>query len=201
MQQLPQSWETEGSMLKNGSRSTVKLITIDSTPYVIKIYKKMPFHRRLRYALTRSRAFQSWVEGVRMTEHQLPVASPLAIIEERQFGIPGRAALIMESAKGENLLSLVTENQLSSEGFQTVARNLTRTFDKMRDLSITHGDMKATNIIIDDELNIRLIDIDAAQQHKSSNSFDKARNKDKERFIANWKNHPDALQAFSAVYT
>ena len=201
MQQLPLSWKTEGVMLKNGSRSTVKLVILDQQSYVVKIYKKMPLHRRLRYALTRSRAFQSWDCGQFMCEENLPVARPLAIIEERTFGIPARAALFMESASGDDLLNIVTTNTLSESDLKTIASRLRSIFDLMCDLKITHGDMKATNILIDDNLDIKLIDIDAAQQHRSSSSFLKARKKDQLRFLANWKNHPLALRIFSSVYS
>lgn len=201
IQDLPLSWQTEGLILKKGSRSTVKLVTLEQQSYVVKIYKKMPLHRRLRYALTKSRAFQSWDCGQLMCAANLPVARPLAIIEERTFGIPGRAALLMEAASGDDLLSIVNNNTLSDDELKTVASKLENTFDRMRDLKITHGDMKATNILVDENLELKLIDIDAAKQHCSSSRFLKAKEKDRLRFLANWKNKPLALDIFGSVYS
>ena len=136
-----------------------------------------------------------------MCEANLPVARPLAIIEERTLGIPGRAALLMEAASGNDLLNIVNNKSLSDEGLKTVAIKLQKNFDRMRDLKITHGDMKATNILIDKHLDLKLIDIDAAKQHYSSSSFHKARRKDQLRFLANWKNSPLALDIFGSVFS
>lgn len=200
IQDLPLSWQTEGRMLKKGSRSTVKLVTLEQQTYVVKIYKKMPLHRRLRYALTKSRAFQSWDCGQLMCAANLPAARPLAIIEERTFGIPGKAALLMEAASGDDLLSIVNNNTRSDHELKTIASKLENTFDRMRDLKITHGDMKATNILIDENLDLKLIDIDAAKQHCSPSGFHKAREKDRLRFLANWTNNPMALDIFGSAY-
>ena len=201
MQNMPLSWKTEGVTLKKGSRSTVTMVTIEQQNYVVKIYKKMPLHRRLRYSLTKSRAFQSWDSGQLMHEANLPVARPLAIIEERPLGIPGRAALLMESANGEDLLNIVNNNTLSVNDLKMVASKLQNTFDHMCELKITHGDMKATNILIDENLDLKLIDIDAAQQHSSPSSFHQAREKDRLRFLTNWKDTPLALDIFGSVYS
>ena len=200
LEALPSSWSCAGEMLKNGSRSTVKLTAIDGTNYVMKIYKKMPFHRRLRYAFTQSRAFQSWESGQAMAEAGIPVARPLAIIEERQFGIPARAALLMPVAQGDDLLSLIERSQLNQNQFAKIAENLTGVLQTMMGASLTHGDMKATNILIDDSLNPTLIDIDGAIIHRSSKSFETSRAKDQARFMKNWQTHPAAQEAFRDVF-
>jgi len=200
LETLPSSWTCEGEMLKNGSRSTVKSTAIEGASYVVKIYKKMPFHRRLRYALTRSRAFQSWESGQAMAEAGIPIARPLAILEERQFGIPARAALLMPVAQGDDLLSLVERNLLSPSQLTEIAEKLTEIFKTMMKSSLTHGDMKATNILIDDSSQPTLIDIDGAVIHRSRKSFDVLRAKDRARFMKNWQTHPAAREAFHDVF-
>lgn len=187
-------------MLKNGSRSTVLRTEIDGAPYILKIYKKMAFHRRLRYALTRSRAFQSWDSGQSMAEAGIPVAQPLAILEERNFCIPGRSILLMPVAHGNDLLTLVQENKLSSEQLEKIAVKLTAIFEQMKAASLTHGDMKATNILIDDQLNPMLIDIDGAILHRSAKSLEALRAKDAARFMKNWQIHPEAQEVFRDVF-
>jgi serine/threonine protein kinase len=136
-----------------------------------------------------------------MCAANLPVARPLAIIEERTFGVPGRAALLMEAASGNDLLSIVNNNTRSDDELKTIASKLKNSFDRMRDLKITHGDMKATNILVNENLDLKLIDIDAAKQHCSPSSFHKAREKDRLRFLANWTNKPLALAIFRSVYS
>jgi len=200
LEALPPTWACEGEMLKNGSRSTVKSTSIDGTSYVVKIYKKMPFHRRLRYALTRSRAFQSWESGQAMAEEGIPVARPLAILEERHLGVPARAALLMPVAQGDDLLSLVERKLLSPSQLTEIAEKLTEVFDTMMGASLTHGDMKATNILIGDSLQPTLIDIDGAIIHRSLKKFEASRAKDQARFMKNWQTHPAAQEAFRDVF-
>ena len=135
-----------------------------------------------------------------MSEAGIPVAQPLAILEERNFGIPGRSILLMPVAQGNDLLSLIQENQLSSEQLNEVAAKLTSIFKQMKEASLTHGDMKATNILIDDQLNPMLIDIDGAVLHRSRKSFEALRSKDAARFMKNWQTHPEAQEAFRDVF-
>ena len=194
------SWEVEGSILKKGSRSTVKSIQVGSHELVIKIYKKMPLHRRFRYALTRSRARQSWESAQVMLAAGIPVAQPLALLEEHQLGIPSRAALLMETASGEDLLGLVERNELTPDQIATIAQSLQSIFCTMRVAKITHGDLKATNIIIDRDLQPVFIDIDAAQQHRSTASYRKLQVKDECRFLANWQSTPEVAKAFAQVF-
>ncbi|SHI85524.1 tRNA A-37 threonylcarbamoyl transferase component Bud32 [Rubritalea squalenifaciens DSM 18772] len=200
MTSLEKTWIAPGESLKQGSRSTVTRIDLEGISYVAKIYKKMPFHRRLRYALTRSRAFQSWETGHAMLEAGIPIARPLAIVEERPMGIPARAALLMENAVGEDLLSLVQRQALDSDQLKEIAAKLQVVFFTMEKKRITHGDFKATNIILDDTLSPTFIDNDAAILHQSQKSYQPAAEKDRKRFMANWQTHPEAQEAFRDVF-
>lgn len=200
MSGLEKTWSAEGETLKLGSRSTVTRIDLEGVSYVAKIYKRMPFHRRLRYAFTQSRAFQSWNTGHKMSGVGIPVARPLTIVEERPFGIPARAALLMENAPGQDLLDLVQRNVLGKDQLAIIAEKLTAIFSIMREKQITHGDFKATNILIDSSLSPTFIDIDAAQIHSCASSYKQAAEKDQKRFMANWQTHPEAQEAFRDVF-
>lgn len=197
---LPSSWAADGETLKMGSRSTVTRISVRDVIYVVKIYKSMPIHRRLRYALTQSRAFQSWSIGHTMLTSGIPVARPLAITEERAFGIPSRAALIMENAKGDSLLDLIERQMLNSDQLSIIADKLRSVFSRMLEQKITHGDLKATNIIINQSLCPTFIDIDAAMKHSHIKSYRQSAEKDHKRFMANWQKHPETQEIFRNVF-
>ena len=174
-------WDVPGSLLKPGSRSVVTRVEIGETSYVFKQYKSLGLHRRIRYALTRSRARQSWKNGQLMADFGLPVVRPLAFFEESKFGIPGRSLLIMPFQKVLPFLE---------EIFQTMSRH-----------RITHGDLKATNILIDEDANPHFIDIDASQIHRSKASYLKARQKDEARFQKNWVDDPNARKIFQTIFS
>lgn len=188
-----------GKVLKPGSRSTVSLIEADGRSYVLKQYKSLALHRRLRYALTRTRAEQSWETGQAMAALGLPVARPLAVLVERRFGIPARAVLLMEHIEGPSLADLV-EGSADSGTLRDIARQLRETFARMEDHHVVHGDLKASNIIIRAGGRVALIDIDAAEVAVSGARFRRLRGKDRLRFLRNWEKSPEAAEIFRGVF-
>ena len=187
-------WRPTGDVLKPGSRSTVTRTTVDGTDYVIKQYKAMPFHRRVRYALTRSRARQSWQNGQVMARLGIPVVRPLALLEESSLGIPARAILIMPYQVGDFL------SEAHAPGIAGVATALHEVFALMRRHRITHGDLKATNIIIDETGAPHFIDLDATLIHTSEQAFARARAKDEARFRRNWEDGSPLAEALAGVF-
>ncbi len=186
------NWDVPGSLLKPGSRSVVSRVEIGKTSFVFKQYKSLGFHRRVRYALSRSRARQSWQNGQIMADLGLPIVRPLAFFEECHWGIPGRALLIMPFQKGTPLNEYSTPEKVApflKEVFQSMSRN-----------RITHGDLKATNILVDEHARPHFIDIDASMIHRSKASYLKARQKDEARFQKNWQDTPNALKIFQTIF-
>jgi len=190
--QRPQElWHPEGTILKPGSRSTVTRLDLGDESFVIKQYKALRFHRRLRYALTRSRARQSWENGQVMARLGIPVARPLALLEETSLGIPGRAIVLMPFQAG---------SALSEKHFPSIADKLHHIFALMRTHRITHGDLKSSNILIDQNGTPHFIDLDASLLHHSPSSFEKARAKDKARFSKNWDTNSTLAKAMATVF-
>lgn len=186
-------WDLKGTLLKPGSRSTVTRVEFENRSYVFKQYKALSLHRRLRYALTRSRAQQSWENGQTLADLGIPVVRPIAFFEESSWGIPRRSLLIMPFLKGTPL------DQYS--GLQEIEPTLRKIFRTMAKHRITHGDLKANNILVDDEGRPHFIDIDASKIHNREASYLKARKKDQERFLRNWQNHPEGKDAFGKIFS
>ena len=61
--------------------------------------------------------------------------------------------------------------------------------------NISHGDMKATNILIDGDKAV-LVDLDALKQHRFSWAFRRAFQKDIARFLRNWDDEPKIQELF-----
>lgn len=185
------SFSTPGQILKPGSRSTVTRLDLESGSYVFKTYKKAALHRRIRYALTRSRARQSWEMGLRLTELGFPVVSPLALFEEKSLGIPSRALLIMPFQGGLP----ITE----TTALEPAAQGIKAYFTLARKHLISHGDLKGSNILISPSSEIHFIDIDASQIHPSPTSFEKAHLKDQTRFLENFHTRPADLSLLKKI--
>ncbi len=185
-------WDMPGTILKPGSRSTVTQVDLRGKSLVIKQYKSLSLRRRLRYALTRSRARQSWETGHAMADLGIPIVRPLAFCEETRFGIPRRALLISPFQKGTSLDQYDHPEEVSS--------NLRAVFKKMAENKITHGDLKASNIIIDEDGQAHFIDNDAAHLHRSPKRYQKARKKDEKQFFLNWQSDPRRQEAFRDIF-
>jgi tRNA A-37 threonylcarbamoyl transferase component Bud32 len=199
MHGLPATF-TEGTILKKGSRSTVARVDIEGTSFVLKTYKLMSIHKRIRYALTESRCFQSWRLAQMMRSLGVEAATPWAVIEEYHTGLPGRAMLVLEEVPGKSLGQFVKE-QIHSEGdLEIIASKLRQIFALLRSARITHGDLKASNILVDHHLEPRFVDTDGARLHFSALSYNKAQARDQKRFEANWENLPTVRKIFDSVF-
>jgi len=185
-------WDLSGKSLKLGSRSTVTLVKIAGKSYVFKQYKTMAFHRRLRYALTRSRARQNWQNGLAFHQLGIPVVKHFAFLEETHWGIPSRSLVITHFQEGTPLDEF--------QNLAKVAPLLKAAFQKMAKHFVTHGDLKANNIIITPEGDPKFIDLDAGLIHRSKSHYQKARQKDEARFLQNWEDRPEALALFSGIF-
>ena len=69
-------------------------------------------------------------------------------------------------------------------------------FERMRELCVTHGDMKAANIMIADGRPV-LLDLDAMCWHRSVGRFQRARKRDLARFCSNWSDSPVLQKLFA----
>lgn len=185
-------WDLPGDLLKAGSRSTVTRVEVGANAYVFKQYKSLALHRRIRYALTRSRARQSWENGQALADFGLPIIRPIAFFEETFIKVPGRALLIMPFQKGTPLDEY--------KDMESVAPKLKAVFNSMARHQVTHGDMKASNIIIAENGDPQFIDIDASLIHRSRTAYLKARQKDKSRFLKNWEGKEKASAILAEVF-
>lgn len=186
----PDRWLASGSPLKQGNTATLALIEHEGRKLVIKRYNiKGPAH-----ALSRcwrpSRAWHAWLAGHRLRFLGIATPRPLALIERRFGPLRGRAWLIVEHCAGRSL----AERPPTTAHLEPVLD----LFARLSAARISHGDMKATNLLWDGE-RICLIDLDAMRQHGSAAHYRRAGRKDRERFLRNWPADPELTRALSAA--
>ncbi|ANQ86731.1 hypothetical protein dqs_3714 [Azoarcus olearius] len=171
-----------GIALKRGNTCTVAKVEIDGRPLVVKRYNR----KSLRHALSRlwrpSRGWHSWREGHRLRLFGIPTPAPLALVEERWGPLRGRAWLVNEFCAGTDLLALLDP---ASEPPPPIAASLRTVFDTLHRERISHGDLKATNLLWDGA-SLQVIDLDAMQQHRSAASHARAWQRDRRRLLRNW---------------
>lgn len=174
-------------LLKAGRTATVALLEPPedgerTAPLVIKRYNR----KNLVHALSRlwrpSRAWHSWREGHRLAFLGIATPAPLALIEERFGPLRGRAWLVTEHCPGPDLLQHLDPDRPPPEA---EARALTTLFAALVRERISHGDLKASNLLWHAQ-RLFVIDLDAMTQHRSPERFARHWRRDRARLLRNW---------------
>lgn len=178
----PDTAIAHGHILKDGRTCTVARVDVDGRPLVIKRYNLKHLGHALSRCWRHTRAWQSWREAHRLRFLGIATPAPLALIETRLGPLRGRAWLISEHCPGSCLL---THLESDAPPPPAEARALTRLFTALHRARISHGDLKATNLLWHAG-EVVLIDLDAMQQHDSAATHARAWAKDRARLLRNW---------------
>lgn len=189
-----------GTMLKDGDRCTIVRLFADrfAGGLVLKRYNlRGPLHTIGHFVL-RSRAAWSWRNGHLLADAGLSTPRPLAMLEERFGPLRLRSFLLMGFVSGVPLLDVVRSGRLDSAQLSKIADQFAHVWRKLGELRLGHGDMKATNFIVDDDGRLWLIDLDGMRRQRFGPMLARERRRDLERFMRNWRDHPEAAAAFRA---
>ncbi len=174
---------SNGQILKAGNSSTVAHVSYAGLELVIKRYNIKNFWHFLSRCYRPSRAAISWRNGNLLQLLGVATPKPLGFIENR-FGLFRKTAyLICERSSGQEL-STVFKNRAPSEND---ILGISSIFEIFKKYQLTHGDMKATNLLLTKDGEVELLDLDAMQEHSNYRCFSRQFTKDKHRFIKNWQ--------------
>lgn len=183
-------------MLKRGNTSSVVRFKVDGKDLVVKRYNvKNPVHG-LRLAFKKSRADRSWFGAHLLLESGIRTPRPIAMKEARFGPLRNRAWLICDYVKGISAREYF--QQPAFKDGNNPGQQILRMLEQLKSGRISHGDMKATNIIIHDGKAF-LIDLDGITLHKTRACFARARRKDVKRFMKNWTRLPEVAKLFRTL--
>lgn len=174
---------SNGQILKTGNSTTVVEVNYAGKRLVIKRYNIKNFWHFLKRCYRPSRAAVSWRNGNLLKLLGIATPKPLGFIE-RRFGLFRRTAYLICERSGGQELSTIYKYRPPTDSELIKIRDL---FGVLEKYQISHGDLKATNLLLKKKGKIELLDLDAMQQYKNTRSFQKAFNKDKQRFMRNWQ--------------
>ena len=174
-----------GQRLKSGNTCTVQQIEWSGVTIVVKRYNPKPIFYRIRHILHMSRAMRSWSNGIVMNQLDVPTVVPLAVVEESNCGLLGRAYFLMEHFEGESISDYLNRKEDDEAEHERAVTSLSRLFARLRQLRIVHGDFKAKNILIN-ESGLMLIDTDGSRFLVNRRRFIKEFQSDFKRFLKNW---------------
>ncbi|HRP95668.1 MAG TPA: lipopolysaccharide kinase InaA family protein [Rhodocyclaceae bacterium] len=180
----PDHWLAQGQRLKSGRSATVVRVAAAGHDCVIKRYNLKTLAHAARRALRPTRAWHAWREAHRLAFLGIPTPAALAVVENRLGPLRGQAWLITAWCEGPSLRELFAGREDQTPD-ATEAHAMIELFTALHRHRITHGDLKASNLLWHDG-RFNLIDLDAATQHSSDASYRKAWARDRSRLLSNW---------------
>ena len=181
--------------LKDGNTATVALAQCGAQKVVIKRYNIKHFRHWLSRFWRPSRAWKSWKNAHHLAVLGIKTPKPIAVVEQRFGWLRSRAFYLSEYESAEDALAKYTQtDELSEQHVQ----DFKQFFTALVYGRISHGDLKANNILLTEE-GLSLIDLDAMRFHGSSRSFKKALTRDLNRFLKNWSLKSNNYKTFSQI--
>ncbi len=183
-------------LLKRGNTCTVGRIKLDGHDLVVKRYNIKSFGHGLRRSFMATRAAHSWRNAHLLLLLGIATPRPVAMLEKRCGPFRRKAYFISEYLDGPHALNFFDEGDLHEKS--AVAHRIADIFKNLESARISHGDMKATNILIHKQEPV-LIDVEGICAHHSRRRFLSAHRKDIKRFFQNWKDLPKIGRMFKEI--
>ncbi len=180
---------------KDGSRALVgKHALSDGTKCVMKYYRPKNLAKKINYALRGSRCMRSWIAARAFSQLGIPTAEPMMIHEEKKAAgiMLKQSFLACHLAPGIQLHKVTDETSLDE-----IASQLKTAFSTMAAYRISHGDLKANNIMVDPNNRIRFIDLDGTAILSPQKTWEDLWQRDRTRFLKNWPKDSYAHGLFS----
>lgn len=195
--QLPA--DAQQTILKDGNTCLVTRFILADKELVCKRYNIKNSWHALRRGLRETRASQSWRNAHRLLRCGIATPIPLALIEKRFGPIRRQAWFVMQAVDGPRVYEYFRDKSVSQTQQLTIARQMAEFIKLMQAEKLSHGDMKATNFIINDQ-QLYVIDLDAMQVHGQEKTHTRALQKDVARFMRNWQSLPAVEAMFHQVF-
>lgn len=178
-------------MLKNGRSSTVIRITLGQCDWVIKRYNIKSGLHRIKRLFSTSRARKSWYHAQKLVLFNVNVPYPIAFIDSKQMGMNSVSYYICEYVTGTPLSSLHLEKEEP-----LLIQNVAALLKQVSLVESTHGDLKASNIIIKNN-QAYLIDYDGTKEHSTLSNLTQHTQQDWQRFLRNFEAKPAVQRLFA----
>ena len=146
-------------VLKDSRTSTVAEVVLPTPdgprPVILKRFNVRRPSELVKNLLRRSPALRSWVVGHSLRDRWLPSPRPLAYFHRTRHGFPAEGYLLTEKVSGAV--------ELRDGVRRAVLEKLARTVRAMHDRGVSHRDLKAPNVLLEDGDSPTLIDLVGVQ--------------------------------------
>jgi 3-deoxy-D-manno-octulosonic acid kinase len=187
-----QASSSESAATNSQGRGTVVFFEHEQNPLVLKRYHRGGLLGRLikstyiYIGLSRTRMWREFELLAAMRELGLPVPKPVAVRCERSSLLSYQGQIIAERIANSRTLSEILRSENVSEKTWEAIGMVIRRFHRHL---IEHGDLNASNILLNNQGQIFLIDFDKSTMHKSGDDRWCTGNLNRlRRSLIKWKN-------------
>ena len=177
----PDSAMAQASILKLGNSATVAKLKMDGRSLVVKRYNIKGALHWLRRCWRPSRAWTSWRNAHWLELLGLHTPAPVAFIEMRCGPLRRHAYYLCEFVEGETLADIANVREPNSKEIA----ELEKYFAVAAREHLIHGDMKATNFLVQNSV-LTLLDLDAMRTIQRGSRWRKLFRRDFARFERNF---------------
>ena len=182
----PETGIATGHWLKDGNTASVVRLSDAGSDLVVKRYNIKHWRHGLGRAPRRSRAWVAWQNANLLALLGIPAPPTLALLERRFGPLRRTAYLISAYSPGVPLQDWLRQHGKAGVP-DWLDRALLDIFAALAAARISHGDLKASNFLVEATgQRLLLTDLDAMRLHRCGWRFRRAQRRDLARFLANW---------------
>ena len=178
----PEKLLKKSEIIKDDKSTTVGKFEWQDKQYIIKRFNARNKGHAIKRSLRRTRANNCWYMSLIFLKYGIAVAKPIAKLERRAFFLKADSFFISEYIDGVEILAWLPEQEPAMQ--IKIKKQMAEIFTIFAKNKLSHGDMKATNLLWSGQ-EIALIDLDVAKQHSNNILFARAHARDKRRFRRN----------------
>ena len=181
-------------IIKNGNTCTV----FRHEDLIIKRYNIKSVWHFIKTQFIKSRGKNSWQISNTFQLHNLPCPKPFFYYEKRFFFLRLTSYFAMERINGENIVSYQESLQENIQN-ENLKKDIFKLFNTLKYYKFIHGDLKKTNILVDNKMQIMMIDFDKSFFSMSQSIYNYKIKNQIARFLSNWKNKSKFLTAIRSL--
>lgn len=187
-------------LLKNGRSATVVQIQLGEQMWIVKRYNLKNLWHRLRRLWRTTRAANAWRIAHKLSLFQVATATPIAYAERYCLSFRGRAYAITRYVSDQTIGAYFKQHAFDEAKIDTMIARVQHLIHALHLCGLTHGDLKQSNLLINNEEMPVLIDLDGVRDHLSHRSFHAHAARDLRRFFNNFKDQPKLFSRMQAAF-
>lgn len=181
-------------IIKNGNTCTV----FRKNDLIIKRYNIKNIFHFIKIQFNKSRGKNSWQVSNTFKLYNLPCPKPFFYFEKRFLFFRLTSYFAMQRIEGKDIVSY-QESLKKNIQVRNLKHNIFKLFYKFTHYKFIHGDLKKTNILVDKNLQIIMIDFDKSFFAMNQYIYNYNLKKQIKRFFSNWKSKSKFLTAIRSL--